>query len=621
MDLRQALMTDERQREDIALAKFRKKPVSTTGVAIAIDEVRTWSGTRSSWCDVREAVRYFQNDKRRDVTGVIKESTCTLLPTDIREALHDIVKAPDGMCNETLLRVAGQGEELLPVLMNTTLREGPASRILLARPELQIKFTFSSRGQFLPLSDIDDDIAARPLDGASAPTGSIAAAAPVHEAPGQMHLLRLAVADYDGQELASDGLSLEVGYLAVQTGAPLLVRSPPWPCHGRNQYQSPYVFASLNEMPEQEGWVPEVILGSYPAEVPTSHEIQVLKKFDDTRNQLRQVEAVISIAENHLDQVDTKLLAEASERLDKLQDEGIDSVTLSGLSISLERVARLREQRKELADQAVDLHARVSALFEQIDKRTHPRKLRHVDTAAHPAHISTAPLEEYDIASDAGDDMPESSPESNVQWREYEGRWWRVEPNGTWRALNGSTWTPRWTSDAASVEEAYFHVPNLGFGEFSNARCHFDALRDELSKHQVRILDKKFGIRPMCDIPQILGSIPEEDHEVPADVAPYYLVWLQVCGPPASLSDLRSGKISVELQQPEGSPLKIKFLPYRKPDKTERGKSRRVAMPRKPSSSSFTDDTSTSMSSSSSFLDSSEFNWYSAQTSHLSRTQ
>jgi hypothetical protein len=104
-------------------------------------------------------------------------------------------------------------------------------------------------------------------------------------------------------------------------------------------------------------------------------------------------------------------------------------------------------------------------------------------------------------------------------------------------------------------------------------------LGNELWKHGLEIGDIKAGRREMCNVPQILGPLPEEEVELPDERAPWYLVWVEIKGAWSQLESLRVGRLKVQLPQPVGGDLPVKFLLFFSEHRTKTGV-RRVAMPR-----------------------------------------
>ena len=80
--------------------------------------------------------------------------------------MQDYVVVPPDCYYEGLLRFASQDDDdILPFLMNSEADDEPGAKSLLrARPDLQVKFTFSSNGRFQPLGRLGEFILNTPDD-------------------------------------------------------------------------------------------------------------------------------------------------------------------------------------------------------------------------------------------------------------------------------------------------------------------------------------------------------------------------------------------------------------------------------------------------------------------------
>lgn len=587
-------------------AIIRKKTVSSSKVAVALNDV--W-GRCGKWSGVEELIKYFRN-KKRAVLGVMTEDLEKHIPSGLRDAMCDLVVVPPDCYYEGLLRFALQDDdEILPFLMNGDADGEPGAKLLLrARPDLQVKFTFSANGRFQPLGRLEEFISNTPdisecgslISDDSVPQSScgrkIKPAPPPQLAPlsaacpGQLQpsslpaiqpeakhgqwLIRRVNFNYDAKEVTMDGRP-DAGYLKVEQGDVvkfgLYSLSPANAC---NQYQGNYIYAYHRENPDEGGWLPE-------AAVSIAEKV-VVRNIEDCAHRLGELESTVSSIEQNLTSCPIgpgKIrddLCKLETEFNKVSDE-IDSLELSGLEIDR---GEARARRKQLASQANSLHEKFDLLLQGVA----PTDIRQPTCSQvpllklHPQHLRSVPLEEYDIASSAGDELCEDPEGLDFpDWRRYDGKWWQVCSDGIWRATDGETWKRAGAQGSRDADfTRKFHVPHLGFS--SSVKEHLRDLKEKLRRHGLDLLNQRFMKRPMCDLPQIMEESVPEDEAIPEDCAPWYLLWAEVRGSFQMLEALRSGDISVYLDQPDGEPLLLKFKDFQESHKLPGP--RKVAMPR-----------------------------------------
>jgi hypothetical protein len=274
-------------RQKCARAKLRKRPVSKAQVAVAVDDVMSRGG---AWECVHDCIRHYQK-KGRGVVGIISDTLNAALPLELRNAFEDVVPAPDFLYHDTILNVAEQHEELLPVIVNKDLKEGRPSCLLAVKPELQIMFTCSAKNRFFPISDVDcgsSDCSISVSAGQSAsdsvPYSGSGLSTPAADGSTSRTQVMYAQMSYSGNEVNDRRQSLLVSYLTVKEGDRVRVTLPLQGPFGAAQDREgvKYVWCHLLDGTHEAGWLPESVVGMGDA-------TEALQTLNRTKEQLEVI--------------------------------------------------------------------------------------------------------------------------------------------------------------------------------------------------------------------------------------------------------------------------------------------------------------------------------------------
>jgi hypothetical protein len=346
---------------------------------------------------------------------------------------EDVVPAPDFLHHDTILNVAEQHEELLPVVVNKDLKEGRPSCLLAGQ-------TCSAKNRFSPITEVDCPISVSVGQSASdsVPYSGSGISTPAADGSTSRTQVMCAPMSYSGNEVNDRRQSLLGSYLIVKEGDRVRVTLPLQGPFGAVQDREgvQHVWCHLLDGTHEAGWLPESILGMGDA-------TEALQTLNRNKEQLeviaKRLAALCELSEGTLSHQARVNLTQVEAELQKLQEEGIDSVRLACLGSGRDEAAVLR---KKLANSHEQLQRELEALSKRTAKGPSASPMASSQQpgteASRPPqpmpHLRTEPLQEFDIGTEIGDDELEPDAIPREQWRHYDDNWLRVGPDRTWKA-------------------------------------------------------------------------------------------------------------------------------------------------------------------------------------------
>jgi len=144
-----------------------------------------------------------------------------------------------------------------------------------------------------------------------------------------------------------------------------------------------------------------------------------------------------------------------------------------------------------------------------------------------------------------------SNRDTHGDWQHSDEQLFRKESTRTGRALHGAVLHE---ADSREVRKE-FHVPHLGFSDQPDGHVHELILK--LTGESIRTWLAKPRRRapaPLVDWQSHVLQSPDRE------VAPWYVQTLHLSASEQKLQDLEHGVIKIEICQPEGPPLRLRFL-------------------------------------------------------------
>lgn len=191
----------------------------------------------------------------------------------------------------------------------------------------------------------------------------------------------------------------------------------------------------------------------------------------------------------------------------------------------------------------------------------------------HPEHLESPQEVHQDASAVAEEDRlgrrlrykaPQETQQDGDAFKVWDGKWWQKQPDGIWKCLkDGSVWDPQ-----ARCQWFELHIPNLGFAEHVDG--HIEELRESLAKFTIKLGKCVPVQRPCFEGPlPIMDVVVEDAPSNQEEIAPWYLLSAWIKCTEEQCDDLLRGSLSIELSQPTGPALQLKFV-WRKHDKAPR---------------------------------------------------